>query len=180
MSCCGSRTTQKAMRGHSHHGRRRTARATGVPAAGGGRVGLLRMAITATVAARDPARWLTEQIRAVHTASRRHLRRAACPRRVDPRPGFAGGSRPGGDVDGPRGDQGTARHAPARAPARDANGGRSCRANVHPRGAESVVGHRHHRTPHLRGQGVLRGGAGHVLPARRRLVDRFHARPRRW
>ena len=38
---------------------------------------------------------------------------------------------------------------------------------------QTVVGHRHHRTPHLRGQGLLRGRAGHLLPAGRRLVDRL-------
>jgi putative transposase len=75
-----------------------------------------------------------------------HLRCAACPCRVDSGPRFGGRARPGGAVDGPRGGQGIARHPLAQAPARDANGGRSCRANVHPRGAESVVGHRHHRT----------------------------------
>ena len=53
--------------------------------------------------------------------------------------------------------------------------------------AKPVVGHRHHRAPHLRGQGVLRGRAGHLLPPGGRLVDRLqpdrgagHQRPRAW
>jgi transposase InsO family protein len=49
-----------------------------------------------------------------------------------------------------------------------------------PPGAESAVGHRHHRAPHQGGQGVLRGRPGRALPTRRGLVDRLQPdrRPR--
>lgn len=50
VSCCANRTTQKAVRGHSHHGRRGTARAGGMSATGGDRFGLLRMAIADPIA----------------------------------------------------------------------------------------------------------------------------------
>jgi hypothetical protein len=43
------------------------------------------------------------------------------------------------------------------------------------RAAKSVVGHRHHRTRHLRRQGVLRRCLGHFLAAGRRMVYRFEA-----
>ncbi len=41
---------------------------------------------------------------------------------------------------------------------------------VHPRRTGPVVGHRHHRTPHPRGEGLLRCRARLVLPPRGRLV----------
>jgi putative transposase len=61
---------QKAVCGHRHDGRRRTARAAGLPTAVGGRIGLLRVALTHAVSAGRRHAWLTEQIRAVHSASR--------------------------------------------------------------------------------------------------------------
>jgi hypothetical protein len=75
VSCCGSRTAQRRY-GHSHHGRRRTARATGVPATGGGRLGL-------TGGVRGHRRtsrhaWLSDQIRGVPTM--------ACNSRNEPSP----------------------------------------------------------------------------------------------
>ena len=154
MNCCGSRTTQKTVRGHSHHGRRRTSRAAGVPATGGGRVGLLRMAVAAALAASDPPHL-------AHRADPRrpcrlsgHLRCSAGPCRADPRTGPAGGPQSGGDVDGPCGHQGPARHPAQPAPPRDSHRDGSRRAHVHPDAAKSIVGHRYHRTPHSRRQGL--------------------------
>jgi transposase len=49
-------TTQKAVRGHSHHGRRRTPRVKGVPTARGRRLGLLRMALTTALSTGSPPR----------------------------------------------------------------------------------------------------------------------------
>lgn len=40
-------------------------------------------------------------------------------------------------------------------------------------GAESAVGRRHHRAPHLRRPGVLRGDSRYVLPASRGAVDQL-------
>ena len=58
---------------------------------------------------------------------------------------------------------------------------------VHRRRPEPAVDHRHHRTPHRGGEGVLRGGDGRLFSADRRLVDRRahahrtgHRRARAW
>ena len=47
--------TQKAVCGHSHDGRRRTARAAGLPTVVGGRIGLLPVALTPAVSAGRPS-----------------------------------------------------------------------------------------------------------------------------
>jgi hypothetical protein len=50
---------------------------------------------------------------------------------------------------------------------------RSCGARLLAKRTRSALGHRHHRAPDARRQGVLRRPARRVLPARRRLVDRL-------
>ncbi|MGY4650179.1 IS3 family transposase [Mycobacterium sp. URHB0021] len=62
--------TQKAVCGHSHDGRRRTARAAGLPTVVGGRIGLYEWRSRPPSARAVRHAWLTEQIRAVHSASR--------------------------------------------------------------------------------------------------------------
>ncbi len=66
--------------------------------------------------------WLTDQIRAVHNASRGTLRHPAGPRRTDPRTGPAGRPQPGRDADGPRRHQGPAGNPAPPGPSRDSDG----------------------------------------------------------
>lgn len=64
------------------------------------------------------------------------------------------------------------RQPPSPSPPSDPDGRGSGEPPVHPACARSAAGHRHHRAPHPRGQGVLRGGTGCLHPPRRRLADR--------
>jgi transposase-like protein len=119
--------------------------------------------------------WLTEQIRAVHLASRGTYGS----RRVHAELTLGRGILVGyhavemlmhrGRHPWPAGQPA------ATAEASDADGGRLGQPRLHPRGTEPVVGHRHHRAPDPRGQGLLRGGARLLLPQGRRLVDRLDA-----
>ena len=131
--------TQKAVCGHSHDGRRRTARAAGLPTVVGGRIGLLPVALTPAVSAGRPSCVAdrTDPCRAQRLTG--HLRCPQGPRWTDPRARTAGRPQPGRIVDGAGSDQGAAGHPPSSAPSRDTDGRRSGRADVHPRGAKSVV-----------------------------------------
>ncbi len=119
---CGSPTTQKAVRGHSHYGRRRTSGAGRVPAFRSDRLGLLRIAQSGALSSgRPPCLADRADPRRAHCLSW-HLRCPPGARRTAPRVGSTGRLQPGRDADGPRDHQGPARYSSSPAPPRDAHG----------------------------------------------------------
>lgn len=138
------------------------------------RVGLLRAAAPVTLGTRGAPR--VADRRGPRGARRfaGDLRQPAGARRGDPRPRHRSGVSPDHRTDAPRGlagCDGQAQRSARLAPW--GHGRRPGRPPVRPNRPQPALGHRHHRAPHTRGQGLLRGRARRVLPTRRWLVDRF-------
>jgi hypothetical protein len=93
----------------------------------------------------------------------------------------AGPRDPGGlarrdDADAPGRRPRLARQPPPPAQAPDPDRRRSGQPRLRPDRTQPVVGHRYHRAPHLRGQGLLRRRARRVLPSGGRMVHRLSAK----
>lgn len=179
MNCCESPTTQRAIHGGSHHGRRKTAGPNGLPAAVRGPIGLQRMAFPTAVSTRG-ASCLS---RGANQGRARGLAAAYGAMRVHA---------------GLLWDWGWQSAAIRLSRRWCVPRSRGCRGRPAPPAASRD--HDHHlwngylpmnrrivcgspispRIQGLRGQGVSRGRARHLLPACGRLVDRFksdHRRP---
>jgi transposase-like protein len=134
---------------------------------------VLQVALTCAVGPRHPA-CLADRHDPGHPRRQPgRLRRPPGARRAASRAGPGGRARRGRAVDAPGRPSRSTRQPPAAPDPGHAVRCGSGRPAVHPRRPQSAVGHRHHRTPHPRRQGLLRGRAGRLLPPSGRLVDRL-------
>ena len=142
---------------------------------GGVGVGLLRLACPPAIGAVDPPRLAERRHRGGSRRLPADLRRrsGACRARHGPRHrGVPPDRRDADETIRAAGHLGAAK-APQGPRRGDRRGSRGPR--LRPSRARPAVGHRHHRAPHLRTQGLLRRGAGHLQPPRRGLVHRLTA-----
>lgn len=110
LGCGASCTTQKAVRGHSSHGRRRADRTGRMPAVRGHQVGLPRTAQPGAGGSRGPPRLAHRADPGCAHRLSGHLRRPPSSGRTFPRARAAGGPQPARDADGPRDHQRLARY----------------------------------------------------------------------
>ena len=133
---------------------------------------VLRMAESVPLAEIDPPRLADRNHHGSTCRLSRRLRCSSSACRADSRPRNLRGERGRAATDA---SSWPARHLgpasiPTRAQRRHCRGSRS--AAVRTRWSRSALGHRHHRAPNSRGQGVLCRGSRCIQPTRRRLVDR--------
>jgi len=170
--------TQKQVRGHQSDGRGGTPRRAGVRPAGGVGVGLLRLAGSPALGAVDPPRLAERRHRGGSCRLPADLRRrpGSCRAHHGPRHRGVPSDRRDPDATGRAAGHLGAAKVPQGPQRGDRGGSRGPR--LRPSRARPAVGHRHHRAPDARGQGLLRGGAGHLQPPRRRSCPHERSPPR--
>ena len=153
-------STQTDVRGHQSDGRGRTSRRASVRAVGRIGIGLLRLAAAPALGSVDPARVAQRDHRGVSCRLPTDLWREPGSRRAHLGPRHRSVPPDRRDPDETRRAAGRlgAANVPQGPQRGDRNGSRGPR--LHTTTTGSAVGHRHHRTPHPRTQGVLRSGAG--------------------
>ncbi len=115
---------------------------------------------------------LTDLISQIHVESHGIYGAPTHPRRAHAGPRRRGRPQPGRAADAPSWPAGPHRSAQVEADPCRRHRHRPRRARLHPCRTEPALGHRHHRTPDPRGQGLLLRHPRHLLPPGRGLVDR--------
>ncbi len=143
-----------------------------MPSAGRLGIGVLRMAESIPFAEIDPPRLVDRAHCSRACRVPRRLRHSASACRAPARPRDLRGERGRGAIDASSWPSRHLEAAPLPTGAQRRHYGRSRSMTVRSRWLRSAMGHRHHRAPDSRRQGVLRRGSRRVQPTRRRLVDR--------
>jgi hypothetical protein len=165
---------QKAVPGGRGDGCRRHSSGGGLPGPGRVDLGLLRLQVPAAIAAGHPPCLADRPDPPGAPGLSRDLWCASGPCRAAAGPRDYGRPQRRGAADAPRRPSRRYRAAEVAPCQARPDRRRSGRPQLHPQRAEPAVGDRYHRASHPRGQALLCGGAGCLLPSGGRLVDRCH------